>query len=43
MPTTVTNKDGIEFDIDAIATDLNGKADVDLTNVNDSGTSRGAG
>lgn len=30
--TTVTNKNGIEFDIDAIATDLNGKADVDLTN-----------
>ena len=41
--TTVTNKNGIEFDIDDIATDLNGKADVDLTNVNDSGTSKGAG
>lgn len=30
--TTVINKNGIPFDIDAIATDLNGKADVDLTN-----------
>lgn len=30
--TTVTNKNGIEFDIDAIATDLNGKADRDLVN-----------
>lgn len=36
-------KTEIEVDIDNIATDLNGKADVDLTNVNDSGTSRGAG
>ena len=43
MSDTVYNKNGISFDIDAIATDLNGKADVDLTNVNDSGTSRGAG
>ena len=39
----ITNKDGIPFDIDAIITDLNGKAEVDLVNVNDSGTSRGAG
>ena len=30
--TTVLNKNGIEFNIDAIATDLNGKADVDLAN-----------
>lgn len=30
--TTVTNKNGIEFDIDAIATDLNGKMDVDGVN-----------
>ena len=30
--TTVTNKDGIEFDIDALATDVNGKADKDLVN-----------
>ena len=40
--TTVYNKNGIPFDIDAIVTDLNGKADVDLTNVNNNGTSRGA-
>lgn len=37
-----TTKTAIEVDIDEIATDLNGKADVDLTNVNDSGTSLGA-
>jgi len=43
MTETVYNKNGISFDIDAIATDLNGKADVDLVNVNDSGTSRCAG
>ena len=30
--TTVTNKNGVEFDIDTIATDLNGKMDVDGTN-----------
>lgn len=36
-----TTKTDIEVDIDEIVTDLNGKADVDLTNVNDSGTSRG--
>ena len=30
-----------EFDINNIATSLNGKADIDLTNVNNSGTSRG--
>lgn len=35
-------KTSIQVDIDDIATDLNGKADVDLTNVNDSGTSTGA-
>ena len=38
-----TTKTEIEVDIDEIATDLNGKADIDLTNVNNSGTSRGAG
>ena len=32
-------KTNIEVDIDEIATDLNGKADVDLSNVNASGTS----
>ena len=30
--TTVTNRNGIEFDIDAIATDLNNKVDLDGTN-----------
>lgn len=30
--TTVTNKNGIEFNIDAIATDLNNKVDLDGTN-----------
>ena len=38
-----STKTQIQVDIDEIATDLNGKADVDLTNVNNSGTSRGAG
>lgn len=38
-----STKTNIQVDIDEIATDLNGKADVDLTNVNDSGTSTGAG
>ena len=42
MSDIVYNKNGTPFDIDAIATDLNGKADVDLTNVNNSGTSLGA-
>ena len=37
--TTVTNKNGVEFDIDALATDLNGKADVDLMNINNTGAS----
>lgn len=37
-----STKTAIQVDIDEIATDLNGKADVDLTNVNTSGTSRGA-
>ena len=41
--TTVYNKNGIEFDIDDIATDLNGKADVDLTNVNNTGYTKMAG
>lgn len=35
-----STKTAIEVDIDEIATDLNGKADVDLTNVNNSGTSK---
>ena len=30
--TTVTNKNGIEFDIDALATDVNGKMDKDGVN-----------
>jgi len=38
-----TTKTDIQVDIDQIATDLNGKADVDLTNVNDTGTSKSAG
>ena len=38
-----SSKTQIQVDIDEIATDLNGKADVDLTNVNNSGTSTGAG
>ena len=37
-----TTKTDVQVDIDEIATDLNGKADVDLTNVNNSGTSLGA-
>lgn len=36
MTTMVTNKNGIEFDIDSIATDLNNKADIDLINTNPS-------
>ena len=32
MGEIVTNKNGVEFDIDAIATDLNGKMDVDGNN-----------
>lgn len=35
--TTFVNKDGIEFDIDDILTDLNNKADVDLINVSTTG------
>lgn len=38
-----STKTEIEVDIDEIATDLNGKADVDLTNVSNAGTSLGAG
>lgn len=38
-----STKTQIQVDIDEIATDLNGKADVDLTNVNNAGTSKGAG
>ena len=38
-----STKTDIQVDIDEIATDLNGKADVDLTNVNNAGTSLGAG
>ena len=40
---TNDQKTEIQVDIDQIATDLNGKADVDFTNVNDSGTSLSAG
>lgn len=36
-------KTNIEVDIDQIATDLNGKADVDLSNVNTNGTSLASG
>lgn len=43
MTEIVYNRSGVPFDIDSIATDLNGKADCDLTNVNSSGTSRSAG
>lgn len=35
-----TTKTDIQVDIDQVATDLNSKADVDLTNVNNSGTSK---
>lgn len=38
-----STKTAIQVDIDEIATDLNGKADVDLTNVNNAGTSKSAG
>lgn len=38
-----TTKTAIQIDIDEIATDLNGKADVDLTNVNDTGYIKMAG
>lgn len=38
-----STKTDIEVDIDEIATDLNSKADVDLSNVNNAGTSLGAG
>jgi len=38
-----TTKTDIEVDIDEIATDLNGKADIDLSNVNATGTSKVAG
>lgn len=41
MTEIVYNRSGIPFDIDAIATDLNGKADVDFINVNNSGKSLG--
>lgn len=38
-----STKTNIEVDIDEIATDLNGKADVDLSNVNASGTALASG
>lgn len=38
-----TTKTEIQVDIDQIATDLNGKADTDLSNVNNTGKSTGAG
>lgn len=37
-----TTKTQVQVDLDQVATDLNGKADVDLTNVNDSGMVRSA-
>ena len=37
-----SSKTEIQVDIDDIATDLNGKADVDFTNINNAGTSTGA-
>ena len=40
MTEIVYNRNGVPFDIDNIATDLNGKADCDLTNVNDTGTAK---
>lgn len=36
------SRNAVGIQIDNIATDLNGKADVDLTNVNSAGTSTGA-
>ena len=36
MTNIVYNKNGIKFDIDALDSYVNGKADVDLTNVNNS-------
>lgn len=36
MSNVVYNKDGIPFDIDALVTDVNGKADVDLSNTSPS-------
>ena len=39
MGTTVTNKNGIEFDIDALATDVNGKLDRDCLNYSATGAS----
>lgn len=38
MTNIVKNKNGIEFDIDAIATDLNGKMDRDCSNRSDAGS-----
>ena len=38
-----STKTDIQVDIDEIATDLNGKADTDFTNVTNVGTSKGAG
>ena len=43
MGTTVVNKNGVEFDIDAIASDLNMKLEKDLTNITDSGKAKCAG
>lgn len=43
MTNTVYNKNGIPFDIDAIATDLNGKLDRDCLNYSDTGYSVMAG
>ena len=43
MTDIVYNKNGVPFDIDAIATDLNGKMDVDTVNASDTGKSNMAG
>lgn len=37
MTNIVYNKNGVPFDIDSIATDLNGKLDVDITNASATG------
>ena len=43
MTDIVNNKNGISFDLDNIATDLNGKLDKDTLNINDTGKINMAG
>ena len=43
MTDIVYNKNGVPFNIDDIATDLNGKADKDLGNIDSAGTARASG